>query len=244
MSERMSPTSEPKEAFPYTPPSDELKAAYPVLFSQTGALPVRLDKLLFDKILSILILIVAIPILILIWVGYAIEGFIVPENRGAMLYYYNAVSAGRPIRKWKLRVIKNRCINPELAKNHDWHAYKNEWRPECRTNMGRLVKNYYLDELPQFWSVLVGDMSIVGPRPLAVHHFERDVAQGNVSRKILRGGILGFGHIRKGTDEMGDPKFEYEYADQYRTRGLLGILKLDLYIIFCGLRVVLQGKGL
>ena len=87
-------------------------------------------------------------------------------------------------------------------------------------------------------------MSIVGPRPLAIHHYQRDLAQGNVARSLLKGGILGFGHIRKGTDEMGDPKFEYEYVRQYLNRRQLGMWRLDGWILWRGLRVVLQGKGL
>ena len=54
-------------------------------------------------------------------------------------------------------------------------------------------------------------MSFVGPRPLSIIHYERDLAQGNVSRKLIKGGLLGFGHIHKGTSEMGNPQFEYEY---------------------------------
>ena len=61
--------------------------------------------------------------------------------------------------------------------------------------------------------MLKGDMSIVGPRPIAILHYERDKAQGNVTRSLLKGGLLGLGHINKGTSEMGKP--EYEYVDQY-----------------------------
>ena len=58
-------------------------------------------------------------------------------------------------------------------------------------------------------------MSIVGPRPLAVHHYERDLKQGNVARSLIKGGLIGLGHVLKGTPQIGEPIYEYEYIDQY-----------------------------
>lgn len=244
MNEPVNTSIEPKEAFPYKAPSEELRSKFSNVFEIESSLPSRHGKLLFDKAFSIIILILAAPVLLAIWLAYKIEGIFIPSHRGPVFYHYDAISAGRRIPKYKIRVIRTECIDTELAKTNDWHAYKNEWRKDCRTYVGQFVKSYYLDELPQFYSVLKGDMSIVGPRPLAVHHFERDLAQGNVTRRLLKGGILGLGHIRKGTAEMGDPRFEYEYVNEYLGRTSIGIIILDLWIIGKGLLVVIKGKGL
>ncbi|MBK5968781.1 MULTISPECIES: sugar transferase [Thiorhodovibrio] len=110
--------------------------------------------------------------------------------------------------------------------------------------MGRFVKSFYFDEIPQFYCVLRGEMSIVGPRPLAIVHYQRDLAQGKVARSLIKGGLLELGHIHKETSEMGKPFYEYEYVDQYLKHSPMGLLWLDLTIIAKGVRLMLQGKGL
>lgn len=236
--------NEPAEAFPYQAPSKTVKLEYSEIFTIDEPLALRFDKLLLDKVVALLVLIPALPILAAVWIAYRLEGLFLPTSRGPVFYYYWSMSGGRRIKKWKIRSVQQRYIDPEYAAMKDWRANRSEWNVAHRTKVGHFAKSYYLDELPQFWSVLRGDMSIVGPRPLAVHHYERDLAQGNVARKLLRGGIVGFGHIRKGTDEMGDPKFEYEYIRQYRSLSSLEMIRLDLWILWKGLKVVLRGKGL
>ncbi len=235
---------EPKEAFPYKKPSQEIKTNYEHIFLIKEPLKDRLPKLIFDKVLSFTLLLCATPILILLKIAYTIEGKIIPENSGKMFFSYNAVSRGKIFSKYKIRLIKNKYIDQEGAKRGDWHAYSAEWNEDSRTHVGQFVKKYYLDEIPQFYSVLKGDMSIVGPRPLAIHHYERDLAQGNVTRSLLKGGLLGLGHVMKGTPEMGNPKYEYEYIDQYLKRSPISLLLLDLKIISRGVKVIIKGKGL
>lgn len=236
-------TDEPSEAFPYKPPNKGILERYPNIFKLSEPLPPRFFKVAFDKTIGALLILLSIPIFILLKIAFIIEGWLIPENSGPMFFYYNAVSAGKIIPKYKIRLIKTKYIEPEGAKRHDWLAFSAEWNPNSRTHVGKFVKKFYLDELPQFWSVLKGDMSIVGPRPLSVMHYERDRAQGNVTRFLLRGGLLGLGHINKGTPEMGNPIYEYEYVEQYLKRSSFGLLLLDLWIIWKGLIVIFKGGG-
>ena len=186
---------------------------------------------------------ISIPILVIIKFAFILEGICIPDNKGPMLFFYWGVSGGKIIKKWKIRLIKTKYIEPEGAKLNDWLAFSAEWSPESRTIVGSFVKKWYLDELPQFWSVLIGDMSIVGPRPLSVLHYDRDKEQGNVTRSLIKGGLLGLGHINKGTTEMGNSVYEYEYIEEYLTRSSIGLLRLDIWIVWKGITVILKGGG-
>lgn len=236
-------TTEPIEAFPYTAPTEEIKEKYHEIFELNQPIKIRFLKLLFDKLIAIILLILFSPAIVFLLIFNFIEGILIPANRGPLFFYYNAVSQGKIIKKWKVRLIKTSYIDKELQAKGDWHAYKNEWMPEARTYLGAFVKKFYLDEIPQFYMVLKGDMSIVGPRPLAIHHYERDLAQGNVTRKLIRGGLLGYGHVRKGTPEFGKPVYEYEYVYRCLHYSSWKLFTTDLYVIWKGIVVMLKGGG-
>lgn len=235
---------EPKEAFPYLPPDDYIKQKYAYIFKLQEPVKDRWLKVVFDKVVSGAILLAVAPIFLLLWIANFVEGIVLPENRGPFMYYYYAVSKGKRFKKYKIRIIKMKYVNKALAEQGDWYAWAGEWTRDCRTYVGRFVKKFYLDELPQFWSVFVGDISLVGPRPLSVHHYERDLAQGNVIRKLIKGGMLGYGHIRKGTSEFGKPIYEYEYVDNYIKLSTWKFFAFDLKIIVKGIKVIVAGKGL
>jgi lipopolysaccharide/colanic/teichoic acid biosynthesis glycosyltransferase len=231
------------KAFPYLPPSEFVKKKYSYIFEMKEPVRTRLMKTVFDKIVASIILLLCAPILVVLKIAYMIEGLFNKESRGPLFFYYYAVSGGKKIKKWKIRILKPKFINIEGALRGEWIAYSAEWNAESRTLVGEFIKKYYLDEIPQFWSVLRGDMSIVGPRPLSIMHYERDRAQGNVTRFLLKGGLLGLGHVKKGTPEMGKADFEYEYLDQYLCESQIGILKLDISIIADGIKLIFRGGG-
>jgi len=239
----MNINAEPEGAFPYKKPTLEIKEKYKHLFQENIKISDSYLKLIFDKILSSLLLLFALPILMLLKILYYLEGILISENKGNLFFYYYAVSKGRKFKKYKIRIIKEKFIDKDLAKKGEWMAYSNEWKADARTFMGTFVKKYYLDEIPQIWNIFIGDMSFVGPRPLSVMHYTRDLSQGNVTRKIIKGGLLGLGHIMKGTKSFGDPTYEYIYANHCYRNEAISLLLLDIKILFKGLWLVLKGGG-
>ena len=95
----MSNIPEPNEAFPYTPPTADIKVKYAHIFEITEPLPTRFFKLAFDKLVAALLLAFSLPILLLLKIAYVIEGILIPENKGPMFFYYWGVSGGKKMKK-------------------------------------------------------------------------------------------------------------------------------------------------
>jgi O-antigen biosynthesis protein WbqP len=92
-----------------------------------------------------------------------------------------------------------RIDTPELAT--DQLAHPNQWV----TRIGRILRRTSADELPQLWSVLRGDMSLVGPRPALVSQLKLNRARRDVGIEALRPGITGWAQVN-GRDEMPDER--------------------------------------
>ena len=229
-------------AFPYLPPDDAIRARYAAVFERRDPLPDRWAKAVFDRAFGALALVFTAPLFVGLLLANLVEGLLIPAHRGSLITSYNAVSRGKIIKKYKIRVVKAAAEDAEAARRGEWQPA--EWSKENRTYVGLIAKKFYLDEIPQFFSLLTGDISLVGPRPLAVIHYERDLAQGNVTRKLVKGGLVGPTQALKGTDRFGSPEVEYAYVEKYMTLSSVGMLLHDLGIILrCG-KVMLQGKGL
>lgn len=112
------------------------------------------------------------------------------------------------------------------------------------TRVGRTLRKYHLDELPQFWNVLCGDMSLVGPRPERRYFIDR-IMESHPEYSLLlqiRPGITSAGMAEYGyatsLDEMIDRmQFDLQYLDS-------PTLSTDLKIIYRSLISVLSGKGI
>ena len=122
---------------------------------------------------------------------------------------------------------------PQLAKDYDPRV----------TSWGRIMRKTRLDELPQFWNVYKGDMSVVGPRPERQYFIEQIVEHVPDCKKLLhvKPGITSIGQIRYGyAENVEQMSIRMKYDLQYICNMNFN---LDLNIIINTVKVMIQAKG-
>jgi lipopolysaccharide/colanic/teichoic acid biosynthesis glycosyltransferase len=110
------------------------------------------------------------------------------------------------------------------------------------TKVGKIIRKFRLDELPQFWNVFKGDMSLVGPRPEQVvfaAQFSREIPNYNY-RHLVRPGITGWAQVHQGYTEAGETSEKLEF-DLYYVKYLS--FWLDVLIGFKTIWTVFTGFG-
>jgi lipopolysaccharide/colanic/teichoic acid biosynthesis glycosyltransferase len=109
---------------------------------------------------------------------------------------------------------------------------------ERLTSLGKLLRRLSLDELPQLWNVLRGDMSLVGPRPLLMDYLER-YSPEQARRHEVKPGITGWAQVNGRNALNWEERFRFDiwYVDHWS-------LGLDVKIIWKTIQKVLQRKGI
>lgn len=186
-------------------------------------------KRLLDIVFSILCMILFLPLMIVFSV-------ILMFDKGPVIFKQERIGyKGRPFMIYKFRTMKNDAESdgiPRLEDERNRHI----------TPFGRFLRSHHLDELPQLWNVLKGDMSFVGPRP------ERQFFIDQINREtddyryiyLMRPGVTSYSTIYNGyTDTMDKMLKRLEYdLDYLNNRSLL----LDLKIILKTFFSVFSGK--
>ena len=153
---------------------------------------------------------------------------------------------GKTIRIWKLRTMyldADAALQRHLAENphkqEEWKRFfKLKSDPRILPGIGSLLRKTSLDELPQLWNVLRGELSLAGPRPFPRYHMESFGDDFRTLRRSVMPGITGFWQIASRSD--GDIKVQ-EYLDTYYIRNWSPWL--DVYILARTAVVVLLCRG-
>ena len=188
-------------------------------------------KLVEDFTISLVALSVALPIMILIAIGIKLE------SPGPILFKQKRYGiSGKEILVWKFRSMRVMEDGKSVVQ-----ATKNDPRT---TRLGAFLRKTSLDELPQFFNVLQGRMSVVGPRPHAVAHNEqyRVIVDKYMWRFKVKPGITGWAQVngwRGETDVVGKMEKRVEYDLEYLMNW--GIW-LDIKIVLMTLFVVFFNK--
>lgn len=161
-------------------------------------------KRLIDVVLSAAgLLILAIPMLILALI-------VKLDSKGPVLFWQKRVG----IHKETFMMPKFRSMYTETPANMPTHMLDDPQR--WITRSGRILRKLSLDELPQIWSIFVGDMSIIGPRPALWNQDDLIAERDKYGANDVRPGLTGWAQIN-GRDELEIPvkaKLDGEYVEK------------------------------
>ena len=204
--------------------------------TQTDRIPYPAAKRALDRALAAALLVVLLPALAVVLLATVADALLVPRDRGPLLYRERRVSRGRTFELLKFRTVRRDVPGePRLA----------ERDPANLTWAGRrILKPWYLDELPQLFNVLRGDISFVGPRPWTPDLVERQIAEGDDYRLHVVAGLTGSAQVTKGTAGTSYRERDLHYVEKCRTLGGCGLVRYDLGVLLRTVRVIARRQGL
>lgn len=197
----------------------------------------RIGKRAFDLIFVFLI---ALPVSAVVMI---VAAFIALDGRNPFYFQRRVGQDGKLFWMVKLRsmvVDSEKALQDYIASNPDardeWERFQKLSNDPRITPIGRLIRKLSLDELPQFWNVFKGDMSVVGPRPMMSS--QRELYPG-AAYYMMRPGVTGFWQIgdRNQSTFADRARFDNNY---YAKMGF----RTDMSVVLRTVLVMLRGTGI
>lgn len=155
------------------------------------------------------------------------------DSRGTVIFKQERLGQnGKPFIMYKFRTMYMDAekYGPQWAERIDWRC----------TRVGRLLRKTRLDELPQIWNILRGEMSIVGPRPERAYFYDQfeTYIHGFCNRLVVKPGLTGWAQINGGYDLKPEEKivFDMEYIEKQS-------FMLDMECILRTVRLIFTHEG-
>ena len=189
-------------------------------------------KRLIDVVGVLLLAPVALPIILLVALAIRLD------SPGPALFAQNRV--GQRDRDFRIYKFRSMRVNTKSTRAKPRETADGDTRI---TRVGRFIRKARLDELPQLWNVLKGDMSLIGPRPEMREFIDRfyDRIPFYIYRHVVKPGITGWAQVSQGaTNSLAEAEVKLQY-DLYYIKHFS--FWLDVLIVFKTLRVLVTGWG-
>lgn len=187
----------------------------------------------FKRLIESIFILLLSPLLLLILLAVALA--VAMDGDGEIIFVQQRVGlAGRRFQMYKFRTMRPHDHSQPKQLSNDHHRV---------TPIGKILRKYRLDELPQLWNVLKGDMSLIGPRPDAVElhtEYEQSVPF-YIYRSIVRPGISGWAQVMHGYTASSDETWVKLSYDFYYIKHFS--FWMDFLIFFKTIKVMLNGFG-
>jgi Undecaprenyl-phosphate galactose phosphotransferase WbaP len=201
----------------------------------------RLLKQTIDRLFALPLFLVSVPIIaaMALWIRVVSDG-------SPFYAQFRAGKDGRPIKVWKLRTMYpdaeerlEQHLKADPSARREWERYfKLTDDPRILPGVGHFLRRTSLDELPQIFNVIRGEMSLVGPRPFPKYHLDQfDTAFQSLRSSVIPG-ITGLWQVSARSD--GDLEVQ-QALDTYYIRNWS--IWIDLYILSKTLGAVVAGRG-
>ncbi|MBQ3394470.1 MAG: sugar transferase [Oscillospiraceae bacterium] len=183
-------------------------------------------KRFLDIVLSLAALVVLMPLMLVIAVVIKID------SPGPVLFVQDRITKGKKI----FKILKFRTMFTDVPKDVPTHLLGD---PESKiTKVGKFLRKSSLDELPQIWNILVGEMSIIGPRPALYNQYDLIAERDKYGANDIRPGLTGLAQIM-GRDELPievKARYDGEYTQNISFAN-------DIRIFFRTITSVLSASG-
>lgn len=190
----------------------------------------------FKRLVDIIIGLIALPFVLIIIVCCA--PFIYLCDRGPI--FYNAIRAGKNYKPFKMYKLRTMYVNSPDLRNPDGSTYNSDNDTRV-TPVGRFLRKTSLDEFPQFLNVLIGNMSLIGPRPKLYNpqNYPNGLAGDMKTSFNVKPGITGYAQAYFRNSITEEEKFHWDayYADNIS-------LGMDVKIIFHTIWSVIARKNI